>query len=81
MKKPKPPPASHDDIPKGALTDFERQTRDSLAEHVMAVCVGDLSRHLADGRMPKQDVPAAVDFIASLAYQMADAMLRMRTAK
>jgi hypothetical protein len=64
VKKPKPP--------------IDHETRDRLAQHVMAVCVGDLSRQLADGRMPKQDVPAAVSFIASLAYMMADAMIAAR---
>jgi hypothetical protein len=67
MKKPKPP--------------IDHETRDRLAERVMAVCVGDLSRQLAESRMPKQDVPAAVSFIASLSYSMADAMLAARNAK
>ena len=67
MKKPKPP--------------IDHEARDRLAQHVMAVCVGDLSRQLADGRMPKQDVPAAVEFIASLAYLVADAMIAARRSK
>ena len=67
MKKPKPP--------------IDHEARDRLAQHVMAVCVGDLSRQLADGRMPKTDVSAAIAFIAELSYAMADQMLRVRARK
>lgn len=62
---------------KDSTQEAERhhRPRNRLAQHVMLTCVGDLSRQLAEGRMPKTDVPAAVNFIAEFSYEMADAML------
>lgn len=63
-----------------AMKPEDREVRDRLAHHAMAICMADLSRHLSDGRMPKTDYPAAIEFIATLSYQMADAMIRARDA-
>jgi len=68
MKRPKIRPA-------------DNETRDRLAHNVMLTCVGDLSRQIAEGRMPKQDAPAAIAYIAQFSYMMADAMLKARDAK
>ena len=71
MKKPKPPI----DNELEAVSDYER---DRHAHNVMLTCVGDLSRQIAEGRVPKQDAPAAIEYIAEFSYAMADAMAHHR---
>jgi hypothetical protein len=73
MKKPKP-----HTVDLEAVSDYER---DRHAHNIMLTCVGDLSRQIAEGRMPKQDAPAAIEYIAEFSYMMTDAMRRARGAK
>lgn len=63
------------------MTAQDKALRDQFALNVMNCCVADLSRQLSDGRMPKQDAPIAIEFIANFSYRMADSMLKARKAK
>lgn len=55
--------------------------RDEIAIRMATVCMADLSRQLADERMPIQDSEKAIRFIARLSYGMADEMLKAREGK
>ena len=67
-RKPKPNPA-------------DRAFRDHVAVEVCRICVGDLSRQLSGGTMPKLDAPAAIEFVTLFSYAVADAMIAARDRK
>lgn len=63
------------------MTAQDKAFRDQVAMTVMSICVGDLSRQIASSHLPMGDVPRAIERIAALSYETADAMLKARKAK